>query len=69
MLACVHALDEPYRSTVLLRYFEELSNAEAARLLEMNESTASTRFVRALKRIKGILDDTLGNDSLGVGPS
>lgn len=50
----VSALDgmEPLdREVLVLRHFEELSNAEAARVLEIPPNTASKRYVRALERL------------------
>jgi RNA polymerase sigma-70 factor, ECF subfamily len=48
------ALDElaPLDREVLsLRHFEQLSNAEVAQVLEIGETAASNRYVRALKRL------------------
>jgi DNA-directed RNA polymerase specialized sigma24 family protein len=39
-----------------LRHFEQLSPAETARVLAIKESAAEKRYVRALRRLKGILD-------------
>lgn len=44
------------REVLALRNFEQLSNGEAARVLEISESAASNRYIRALKRLKVILD-------------
>jgi RNA polymerase sigma-70 factor (ECF subfamily) len=38
-----------------LRHFEQLSNAECARVLALSESAATKRYIRALKRLKEIL--------------
>jgi RNA polymerase sigma-70 factor (ECF subfamily) len=43
------------REVIVLRHFEQLSNVETARVLGTNDSTASTRHLRALKRLKRIL--------------
>jgi len=40
------------REILTLRNFEQLGNAEIAQLLSMQESTASTRYARALVRLK-----------------
>ncbi len=45
------------REVLALRHFEQLSNAETARVLGITEAGASNRFVRALKRLRGILVD------------
>ena len=43
------------REIIVLRHFEQLSNSEAAKLMGWNESTTSTRHLRALKRLKTIV--------------
>lgn len=47
------------RSTAIvvltLRHFEQLTRAETARVLGIEESAAGKRYVRALKRLKEIL--------------
>jgi RNA polymerase sigma-70 factor (ECF subfamily) len=48
-------LDEVDREIILLRYFEELSNSEAARVLEIEANTASQRHLRALKNLARLL--------------
>ncbi len=52
------ALDElsPLDREVLsLRHFEQLSNSEVAQVLEIGETAASNRYVRALKRLGQVL--------------
>jgi RNA polymerase sigma factor (sigma-70 family) len=49
-------LTEPYRSTVLLHYFEELSCAEIARRLELPEGTVRRRLKVALDELRARLD-------------
>jgi RNA polymerase sigma-70 factor (ECF subfamily) len=56
-------LDPIDREVLALRYFEELSNTEAAAVLSLDKSAASKRYARALIRLKEILA------SLPVGPS
>ncbi|MGE3165412.1 MAG: sigma-70 family RNA polymerase sigma factor [Planctomycetota bacterium] len=43
------------REILVLRHFEELSNQEAARVLDIDPSAASSRYFRALRRLKGFL--------------
>ncbi len=43
------------REVLALRHFEQLSNAETAEVLGIQESAASNRYVRALKRLKQVL--------------
>jgi RNA polymerase sigma-70 factor (ECF subfamily) len=44
------------REVLALRHFEQLTNAETARVLGITESAASNRYVRAAKRLKRLLD-------------
>ena len=43
------------REVLALRHFEQLSNGECARVLEISESAATKRYVRSLLRLKEIL--------------
>jgi RNA polymerase sigma-70 factor (ECF subfamily) len=45
-------MDPDDREVLVLRHFEELSNEETAKVLEINASAASKRYVRALRRLK-----------------
>jgi RNA polymerase sigma-70 factor (ECF subfamily) len=51
----LNALDPVDREILSLRHFEELTAAEAARVLGIEESAAAKRYFRALKRLKDIL--------------
>ncbi len=51
----LEAMDEVDREVLVLRHFEELTNAEAAQTLGLQESAASKRYIRALKRLKDVL--------------
>jgi RNA polymerase sigma factor (sigma-70 family) len=50
------ALDEPYRQTLLLRYFDELSSARIARRLDVPAGTVRWRLKTALERLRADLD-------------
>lgn len=56
----VRELDEPYRTVVLLRYFDELSPAEIADRLGVPVATVHTRLARALERLREKLDRRAG---------
>lgn len=43
------------REVLALRHYEQLSNRETAFVLEVSEAAASIRFIRALRRLKDIL--------------
>jgi RNA polymerase sigma-70 factor (ECF subfamily) len=49
-------MDAMDREVLVLRHFEMLSNEETARVLEIKPSAASNRHLRALKRLKEILN-------------
>lgn len=57
----VAALEEPYRSTVLLRFFEELTLAEVAQRLDVPVETVRTRLRRALLQIREQLERKSGS--------
>jgi RNA polymerase sigma-70 factor (ECF subfamily) len=51
----LNALDPLDREILSLRHFEELTHAEAARVLSIGEAAAAKRYIRALKRLKDVL--------------
>ena len=51
----VNALDEKHRLTVVLRYYNELSIAEIAQLLDISEGTVHSRLFTARERLRAIL--------------
>jgi RNA polymerase sigma-70 factor (ECF subfamily) len=53
-------MDPIDREVVVLRHFEELSNSEAADVLGIEASAASKRYIRAIRRLKAILDAVPG---------
>jgi RNA polymerase sigma-70 factor (ECF subfamily) len=53
----LNELDAMDREIIVLRHFEELTNAEAAHLLDLKPSAACNRYVRALERLRTVLDD------------
>ena len=58
------------REVLALRHFEELTNKEVAQVLEVEEKTASIRYVRALRRLKDLLiklPDFLSHDKPAQG--
>ncbi len=52
----LNAMDAIDREVLMLRHFEQLNNAETARVLDIQESAASGRYVRAIRRLKQLLD-------------
>ena len=53
----IDRMDEIDREVLALRHFEELSNGEVAEILGIQETAASNRYVRAMRRLKAILDE------------
>ena len=56
----INAMDPLDREILALRHFEELSNEETAQVLGIKPSAASSRHVRALKRLRESLRTTPG---------
>src|SRR3954453_6520576 len=56
----LNTLDATDREVLSLRHFEELSLAEAALSLGIQESAAAKRYIRALKRLKATLANMPG---------
>jgi RNA polymerase sigma-70 factor (ECF subfamily) len=54
-------MDEIDREVLALRHFEQLSNPEAAQVLGIEEAAAYKRYVRALRRLKEILQSVRDN--------
>lgn len=52
------------REILALRHFEELSNREAAEALGIEQKAASIRYVRALKRLRGLLSELFGSSEM-----
>lgn len=51
-------MNEMDREVIALRHFEELSNEETARILDITPAAASKRYLRALKRLREISQST-----------
>jgi RNA polymerase sigma-70 factor (ECF subfamily) len=60
-------MDATDREVLMLRHFEQLTNAEAARVVGIEERTAGKRYLRALARLRVILSELPGGLT-GLGP-
>lgn len=60
--AAVDQLDEPDREVILMRHFEHLSNQEVAQALKLSEPAAGMRYLRAVRRLRTLLNPT-GDES------
>jgi RNA polymerase sigma-70 factor (ECF subfamily) len=56
----LEALEPLDREVLALRHFEQLTNSEAAQILAISESGASSRYLRAIKRLRGVLTGVPG---------
>jgi RNA polymerase sigma-70 factor (ECF subfamily) len=56
----LNSMDPIDREVVVLRHFEELNNLETAAVLGIEPSAASKRYLRAIRRLKAILDQVPG---------
>ena len=52
----IQGMDDIDQEVLALRHFEELTNGDTARVLGLSEQAASIRYIRALKRLRGILN-------------
>jgi RNA polymerase sigma-70 factor (ECF subfamily) len=56
----LNSMDPVDREVLVLRHFEDLTNGEVARELGLQESAASKRYIRALRRLREILETLPG---------
>jgi RNA polymerase sigma-70 factor (ECF subfamily) len=56
----LNSMDALDREVLTLRHFEQLTNGETARELGLSPAAACNRYVRALERLRGILNDVPG---------
>lgn len=61
----IESMDSMDREVLALRHFEELTNGEVAEVLGIQEKAASIRYIRALRRLKGILSRLPGFTDIG----
>jgi RNA polymerase sigma-70 factor, ECF subfamily len=54
----LNAMERIDCEVLALRHFEQLDNRETAKVLGISESAASNRYVRAIRRLKQVLDGT-----------
>ncbi|MBL8749489.1 MAG: sigma-70 family RNA polymerase sigma factor [Planctomycetes bacterium] len=66
LVDAVLALDEPYRSAIVLRYLEDLPLDDVARQLGVPGETARTRVKRGLERLRRALDRRHGDRAAWV---
>ena len=52
LVETLDAMEPLDREVITMRFFEELTNAEVAEALDISQNGASSRFVRAMTRLK-----------------
>jgi RNA polymerase sigma-70 factor (ECF subfamily) len=57
LLACVRTLSSRRQEILAMRFAGRLTNREIARILRMNERTVSVAILRALRKLRGLLDE------------
>lgn len=60
LIEAIGAMDPLDREVLALRHFDELTNDEVARMLDIPKGTASKRYVRALGRLRGMMERVPG---------
>ncbi|MCR9292276.1 MAG: sigma-70 family RNA polymerase sigma factor [bacterium] len=53
----ISQLDDKDREMILMRHYEQLSNQDIAAALDLTEPAASMRYLRALKKLRKVLDE------------
>lgn len=56
----LEGMDEIDREVIALRHFEELRNSEVAEVLGIKDAAASNRYMRALTRLREVLEEVPG---------
>jgi RNA polymerase sigma-70 factor, ECF subfamily len=54
--AAIELLNDQDREIILMRHYEHLSNLEIAEVLQLNPPAASMRYLRAVRRLRQILE-------------
>jgi len=57
-LQALDQLEETDREVIVMRHIEQMGNGEIARVLNLSEPAAGMRYLRALRRLRGILAGT-----------
>jgi len=67
VVLAVLALSEPTRSTLLMRFFEQLSYEEIARRTGVTSAAVNSRVTRGLAELRARLESTYGGDRRALG--
>jgi RNA polymerase sigma-70 factor (ECF subfamily) len=53
----IELLSDQDREIILMRHYEHLSNLEIAEVLKLNPPAASMRYLRALRRLRELMEE------------
>ena len=56
----LNSMDAIDREVLALKHFEQLSTSEIAKVLGLSKAGAGSRYLRAIKRLRGILSTVPG---------
>ncbi|MEW4530396.1 sigma-70 family RNA polymerase sigma factor [Maioricimonas sp. JC845] len=56
-MAAIDELPEADREIIIMRHAEHLSNSEVAQALDLSPAAAGMRYLRAVRRLRGLLGD------------
>src|SRR5262249_19609279 len=68
LATAIDQLADDDREIVLMRHHEGLSNQEVAKALSLTEAAASTRYLRALRRLRAVLLPDSGETPESIRP-
>ena len=66
MEAAIERLNDKDREIIVMRHYEHLSNLEIAEVLGVNPPAASMRYLRALRKLRELLEDDAEGDESEV---
>ncbi len=56
--AALEVLEETDREIILMRHFEQMTNQQAAQALDLSEPAAGMRYLRAMRRLRTLLEES-----------
>ena len=62
--AAIERLNDQDREVIIMRHYEHLSNLEIAEALKLNPPATSMRYLRAIRRLRELLDSEAGENDL-----
>ena len=62
--SALDVMDEHDREIVMMRHFEQLSNQDVAQALDLTEPAASMRYLRAIRKLRKMLNEPTDENPL-----